>query len=95
MASKLTYDRMTVNSMIAGNYPINRTIVFSCANPSIECVKVEINIFSWNVNNNAALQAIIRMPINLDDINKILVEPFEFFIIENLVTVTVIANRKG
>lgn len=95
MATRLTHESMTANKMIAGNYPVNRTIVFTCANPSIDCVKVEINIFSWNVNNQAALQAIVRMPVNLNEINKILVEPFEFFIIENLVSVNVISGRKG
>ncbi|KAL5285907.1 ITGA9 family protein [Megaselia abdita] len=93
IATKLTHERMIANSMIAGNYPINRTILFTCANPSIECVKVEIEIFSWNVNNNAALQAIIGMPVNLNEINKILVEPFEFFIIESLVSV--IGDKKS
>lgn len=94
VATKLITHERIVNPLIDGKYPINRTIVFTCANPSIDCVKVEINIYSWNVNNNAALQAIIRLPVNLNEINKILVEPFEVFIIENLVSVNLTGDGK-
>lgn len=95
IAVKLSHERMVKNSIISGKYPVNRTVVFTCANPSIDCVKVNFTMHRWNVNNNAALQAIIRMQVNLDEINKILVEPFEFFIIENLVTVTAVNSVKG
>lgn len=92
IAARMTHENLVLNT---GKFPPNHTVVFSCNNKAIDCYTINFTIYNWNVINNAAVQAVIEMPVNLNEINKILLEPFEYFIIQNLVTVNVNSSGEG
>lgn len=76
-------DSKNVESDFMGSLPVNRTVVFSCnQHEMVQCFRFLIKIPNFYVDRENSMHIQTKFSINLQEINEILSEPFEFFVIE-------------
>ncbi|XP_073811306.1 integrin alpha-PS3-like [Musca autumnalis] len=65
---------------LKGTLPVNRTIVFNCNDPETTmCVRAVIPLFDFKPNK--PLTVTMKYHVDLKEVNQILMEPWEFFVI--------------
>ncbi|XP_068146728.1 integrin alpha-PS3 isoform X2 [Drosophila tropicalis] len=63
-----------------GKLPVNRTIVFNCRDPTMtSCVRAVIRVYNFKPEKPVNLN--MRYTVDLNEINAILVDPWEFFVV--------------
>lgn len=66
-----------------GSLPVNRTVIFSCNQHGlVHCVRYLVKIDHFQVHRENSILIQTKFNVNLQEINEILSEPFEFFVIE-------------
>uniref|UniRef100_A0A1L8EBN8 Putative vitronectin receptor alpha subunit n=1 Tax=Haematobia irritans TaxID=7368 RepID=A0A1L8EBN8_HAEIR len=65
---------------LKGTLPINRTIVFNCNDPETTlCVRAVISLYDFKPNKPVTVT--MKFHVDLKEVNQILIEPWEFFVI--------------
>ncbi|XP_030384138.1 integrin alpha-PS3 isoform X2 [Scaptodrosophila lebanonensis] len=60
--------------------PVNRTIVFSCYDPQMTiCVRAKLNVYNFRPEKPITVK--MRYSVDLNEVNSILIEPWEYFAI--------------
>lgn len=63
-----------------GKLPVNRTIVFNCRDPTMtSCLRAVMRVYNFKPEKPINLN--MRYSVNLNEINTILIDPWEFFAI--------------
>lgn len=63
-----------------GKLPVNRTIVFNCRDPAMtSCLRAVMRVYNFKPEKPINLN--MRYSVNLNEINTILIDPWEFFAI--------------
>ncbi|KAL5289506.1 ITGA9.2 family protein [Megaselia abdita] len=77
-----------IESDLMGSLPLNRTVIFSCnQHELIQCVRFLIKIDNFQVDREKFILFKTKFSLNLQEINEILYEDFEFFVIETSIKV--------
>lgn len=72
-----------VESDLMGSLPVNRTVIFSCNQPGlVHCVRFFLKVDNFHVDRENSILIQTKFSIDLQEINEILSDPFEFFVIE-------------
>ncbi|XP_005192057.1 integrin alpha-PS3 isoform X2 [Musca domestica] len=65
---------------LKGTLPVNRTIVFNCNDPEMtQCVRAVIPLYDFK--RNKPITVTMKYHVDLKEVNEILIEPWEFFVI--------------
>ncbi|XP_013109885.2 integrin alpha-PS3 [Stomoxys calcitrans] len=65
---------------LKGTLPVNRTIVFNCNDPETTlCVRAVVSLYDFKPNK--PLTVTMKYHVDLNEVNQILIEPWEFFVI--------------
>lgn len=65
---------------LKGILPVNRTIVFNCNDPETTmCVRAVIPLYDFKPNKPVTVT--MKYHVDLKEVNQILIEPWEFFVI--------------
>lgn len=65
---------------LKGTLPVNRTIVFNCNDPEMTiCVRAVIPIYEFKRDKPITVK--MKYNVDLQEVNQILIEPWEFFVI--------------
>ncbi|XP_073849058.1 integrin alpha-PS3-like isoform X2 [Musca autumnalis] len=65
---------------LKGKLPVNRTIVFNCNDPEMTlCVRAVIPLYDFRPNK--PITVTMKYHVDLQEVNQILIEPWEFFVI--------------
>ncbi|XP_050323162.1 integrin alpha-PS3 isoform X1 [Bactrocera neohumeralis] len=84
-ATKAQYERIVkshelLSEDLKGKLPVNRTIVFNCHDPEMTvCVRAVIRLHTFKPEN--PLTVSMKYQVDLREINQILIEPWEYFVI--------------
>ncbi|SPP75911.1 integrin alpha-PS3 isoform X2 [Drosophila guanche] len=63
-----------------GKLPVNRTIVFNCRDPDMTiCVRAEMHVYNFRADKPVNLN--VRYSVDLNEVNAILLDPWEYFVI--------------
>lgn len=63
-----------------GKLPVNRTIVFNCRDPTMtSCLRAVMRVYNYKPEKPINLN--MRYSVDLNEINAILIDPWEFFVI--------------
>lgn len=72
-----------LESDLMGSLPVNRTVFFSCNNPgNVQCLRFLVRINNFQVDRDNPIFAQTKFTVNLQEINQILSEDLEFFVID-------------
>lgn len=73
-----SYDLLSED--LKGTLPVNRTIVFNCNDPErTVCVQAVMEVF--NFKPDTPIVVTMSYNVDLNEVNQILIEPWEFFVI--------------
>ncbi|XP_061397206.1 integrin alpha-PS3-like [Musca vetustissima] len=86
-ANKENYARITnsksyelLGEDLKGTLPVNRTIVFNCNDPETTmCVRAVITLYDFKPNKPVTVT--MKYHVDLKEVNQILIEPWEFFVV--------------
>lgn len=84
-ATKAQYERIVkahelLGEDLKGKLPVNRTIVFNCHDPEMTvCVRAVMRLY--NFKPEKPLTVSMKYQVDLREINQILIEPWEYFVI--------------
>ncbi|XP_014099156.1 integrin alpha-PS3 isoform X2 [Bactrocera oleae] len=84
-ATKAQYERIVkahelLGEDLKGKLPVNRTIVFNCHDPEMTvCVRAIMRLY--NFKPEKPLTVSMKYQVDLREINQILIEPWEYFVI--------------
>ncbi|XP_011178712.1 integrin alpha-PS3 isoform X2 [Zeugodacus cucurbitae] len=84
-ATKAQYERIVkahelLGDDLKGKLPVNRTIVFNCHDPEMTvCVRAVIRLHTFSPEK--PLTVSMKYQVDLREINQILIEPWEYFVI--------------
>uniref|UniRef100_A0A1I8P8N4 Integrin alpha second immunoglobulin-like domain-containing protein n=1 Tax=Stomoxys calcitrans TaxID=35570 RepID=A0A1I8P8N4_STOCA len=78
IANTKSYDLLSED--LKGTLPVNRTIVFNCNDPAMTlCVRAVIPLYDFKQNKPVTVT--MKYHVDLQEVNQILIEPWEFFVI--------------
>ncbi|XP_017485528.1 PREDICTED: integrin alpha-PS3-like [Rhagoletis zephyria] len=84
-ATKAQYARIVkahelLSEDLRGKLPVNRTIVFNCNDPEMTiCVRSVMRVY--NFKPEKPITVTMKYQVDLNEINQILIEPWEYFVI--------------
>ncbi|XP_054738538.1 integrin alpha-PS3-like isoform X1 [Anastrepha obliqua] len=84
-ATKAQYARIVkahelLGEELKGKLPVNRTIVFNCNDPEMTiCVRAFMRVYNFNPEKPITVN--MKYQVDLNEINQILIEPWEYFVI--------------
>lgn len=86
-ASKEEYARIghvkaydLLNEDLKGKLPVNRTIVFNCNDPEMtHCIRAVLHVYNFKPEKPITVS--MKYHIDLNEVNAILIEPWEFFVV--------------
>ncbi|XP_036332455.1 integrin alpha-PS3-like, partial [Rhagoletis pomonella] len=79
---------------LRGKLPVNRTIVFNCNDPEMTiCVRSVMRVY--NFKPEKPITVTMKYQVDLNEINQILIEPWEYFVILIGVDVKKIGDSNG
>lgn len=83
-------------SELMGSLPVNRTVIFSCNNKGlVNCVRYLVNINNFRVHRDKSAFIKIKFTVDLNEVDQILTDPLEFFVIETNVKAFDEDDNKG
>lgn len=82
--NELNYKEKLASS-IGISLPISKTILFHCdnLNKNLTCIKAITKIYDFEANHNSIINVTIQYDLNLTEVNNLLYDPMEFFVITN------------
>ncbi|XP_055921034.1 integrin alpha-PS3 isoform X2 [Eupeodes corollae] len=91
-AQKKSHELLTEELM--GLLPINRTIVFSCLDPeTTTCARAVMKVN--NFVPDTPITITLKYHVDLNEVNKILIEPWEFFVIITKLDIIKVGDLDG
>ncbi|XP_067631871.1 integrin alpha-PS3 isoform X2 [Eurosta solidaginis] len=84
-ATKAQYARIVkahelLGEDLKGRLPVNRTIVFNCNDPEMTvCVRAVMRVYNFKPEKPTSVN--MKYQVDLNEINQILIEPWEYFVI--------------
>ncbi|XP_075168393.1 integrin alpha-PS3-like isoform X2 [Haematobia irritans] len=78
IANTKSYDLLGED--LKGTLPVNRTIVFNCNDPALTvCVRAVIPLYDFKPNKPVTVT--MKYHVDLQEVNEVLIEPWEFFVL--------------
>lgn len=76
---------------LKGKLPVNRTIVFNCNDSEMTiCVRAVMKIYNFKPEKPVTVT--MKFNVDLKEVNQILIEPWEFFVILNSLDITKVGD---
>ncbi|XP_055844968.1 integrin alpha-PS3 [Episyrphus balteatus] len=91
-AQKKSHELLSEELM--GSLPINRTIVFSCIDPeTTTCARAVMRVNNFIPDTPVTIT--MKYHVDLNEVNKILIEPWEFFVIITKLDIVKVGDLDG
>ncbi|XP_055380009.1 integrin alpha-PS3-like [Condylostylus longicornis] len=96
--SRITEEKLSgkISHELVGTLPINKVIEFQCNDPNeSECVDIVMKVNNFRISVDRGINIDLRFIVNLDEINKVLIDEKIFFFISNVFNITRTGDESG
>ncbi|XP_055379862.1 integrin alpha-PS3-like, partial [Condylostylus longicornis] len=94
--AEISHKKYSFNDQLLGTLPQNRSVVFNCTdNDATLCIKAIMRVNNLRASSDESVKISLKYVVDLDEINKILIEDKEFFVISMLFNITKIGDENS